>query len=57
MVIHGGQAGVLIVSARSGGGQRDTDGISLFVVPADAAGVTRRDYRTIDGQRAADITF
>jgi alkylation response protein AidB-like acyl-CoA dehydrogenase len=57
VVIHGAQADALIVSARSGGGQRDTAGISLFLVPADAAGVTRRDYRTSDGQRAADITF
>ncbi|HJW54171.1 MAG TPA: acyl-CoA dehydrogenase, partial [Burkholderiaceae bacterium] len=57
VVLHGAQADMLIVSARSGGAQRDTGGISLFAVPADAAGVTRRDYRTIDGQRAADITF
>lgn len=57
VVIHGAQADKIIVSARSGGDQRDTDGISLFIVPADAAGVTRRDYRTIDGMRAADITF
>jgi alkylation response protein AidB-like acyl-CoA dehydrogenase len=57
VVLHGAQAGMLIVSARSAGGQRDTDGISLFVVPADAAGLTRCDYRTIDCQRAADITF
>lgn len=57
VVLHGGQAGMLIVSARSSGEQRATEGISLFVVPADAQGVTRRDYRTIDGQRAADIGF
>lgn len=57
VVIHGGQADQLIVSARSSGAQRDTGGISLFLVPADAAGVNRRDYRTIDGQRAADIRF
>jgi alkylation response protein AidB-like acyl-CoA dehydrogenase len=57
VVIHGAQANQLIVSARSGGGQRDTAGISLLLVPADTEGVTRRDYRTIDGQRAADITF
>lgn len=57
VVLHGAQAGMLIVSARTSGAQRDTDGISLFVVPADAAGVTRRDYRTIDCQRAADISF
>jgi alkylation response protein AidB-like acyl-CoA dehydrogenase len=57
VVIHGGQAGMLIVSARSKGAQRDTDGISLFVIAADTPGVTVRDYRTIDCQRAADITF
>lgn len=57
VVVHGAQAGMLIVSARTAGTQRDTDGISLFVVPADAAGVSRRDYRTIDCQRAADIAF
>ena len=57
VVIHGGQADQLIVSARSTGGQRDTSGISLFVMPADTAGISRKDYRTIDGQRAADIRF
>jgi alkylation response protein AidB-like acyl-CoA dehydrogenase len=57
VVLHGAQAGQLIVSARSAGGQRDTDGISLFVVGADAPGVSRRDYRTIDCMRAADIRF
>jgi alkylation response protein AidB-like acyl-CoA dehydrogenase len=57
VVIHGAQAGALIVSARSGGDQRALAGISLFVVPVGTAGVTVRDYRTIDGQRAATIAF
>ncbi|MDR3482796.1 MAG: acyl-CoA dehydrogenase family protein [Burkholderiaceae bacterium] len=57
VVVHGAQADSLIVSARSSGAQRDTDGISLFIVPADTPGVTRHDYRTIDCQRAADIDF
>lgn len=57
IVLHGAQADKLIVSARSSGAQRDTDGISLFIVDANAAGVNRRDYRTIDGFRAADITL
>jgi alkylation response protein AidB-like acyl-CoA dehydrogenase len=55
VVLHGAQAGALIVSARSGGGQRDEDGITLFAVPADAPGVTIRDVRMLDGQRAADV--
>jgi alkylation response protein AidB-like acyl-CoA dehydrogenase len=57
VVIHGAQAGMLIVSARSSGTRRDTAGISLFVLPATTPGVVLRDYRTIDCQRAADITF
>jgi alkylation response protein AidB-like acyl-CoA dehydrogenase len=57
VVLHGAQADQLIVSARSSGAQRDTDGISLFIVDGDAAGLSRRDYRTIDGFRAADITL
>ena len=57
IVLHGAQAGMLIVSTRSSGTQRATDGISLFVLAADTAGVTVRDYRTIDSQHAADIRF
>jgi alkylation response protein AidB-like acyl-CoA dehydrogenase len=55
VVVHGAQAGRLIVSARASGGQRDIDGIKLFVVPVGTAGLSLRDYRTIDGQRAAEV--
>ncbi|MET0265053.1 MAG: acyl-CoA dehydrogenase [Duganella sp.] len=57
MVIHGAQADALIVSARSAGVQRDPHGISLFVVRTDTPGLTIRDYRTLDGQRAATVQF
>ena len=57
VVLHGAQAGSLVVSARSGGGQREEAGISLFVVPAGAPGVSITDYRTLDGMRAADVVF
>ena len=57
VVLHGAAAGYLIVSARSSGDARDQAGISLFAVAADSAGIVRRDYRTLDGQRAADIDF
>ncbi|ALD90122.1 acyl-CoA dehydrogenase [Cupriavidus gilardii CR3] len=57
VAIHGGQADKLVVSARTGGGNADQDGISLFLVDAKAPGVTIRDYRTIDNLHAADITF
>lgn len=57
VVQHGAQAGWLIVSARSHGERRNTQGLSLFVVSADSVGLSRLDYRTVDGMRAADITF
>jgi alkylation response protein AidB-like acyl-CoA dehydrogenase len=57
VVLHGAQAGVLLVSARSSGAQRSEDGISLFAVPADAPGVSITEYRMLDGQRAADVRF
>lgn len=47
----------LIVTARTGGGQRDATGISAFIVAKDAAGVTTRDYPTVDGGRASEVTF
>ncbi len=57
VVLHGGQADLFIVSARSSGAQRDTDGLSLYVVARQADGVQVTDYRTIDGQRAATVEF
>jgi hypothetical protein len=47
----------LIVTARTGGAQRERGGISTFVIEASAKGIGRRDYATIDGGRASDITF
>lgn len=57
VVVHGDTADQLIVTARISGGRRDRDGIGVFLVPANAQGVTRRGFGTSDGQRAADITF
>ncbi len=54
-VLHGAQAGQLIVSARSAGGTRDTQGISLFVVPADTPDLVISDMRSNDGMRIAKI--
>jgi alkylation response protein AidB-like acyl-CoA dehydrogenase len=47
----------LIVTARTAGGPRDAQGVSVFLVEKDAPGVTLRDYPTVDGGRAADIAF
>ncbi|WP_302057780.1 acyl-CoA dehydrogenase family protein [Paraburkholderia sp. CNPSo 3272] len=57
VVLHGGSADLLVVSARVAGGRRERDGIGLFVVRSDAAGVARRAYPTQDRLRAADIDF
>jgi len=57
VVLNGATADVLVVSARTEGEQRDEDGISLFVLAADSDGVKRRGYATVDGQKAAEITF
>jgi len=54
-VVHGAEAGVLIVSARSEGAQRDEAGITLFAVPANSPGLQVTGYRTLDGQRAANL--
>lgn len=55
VIIGGGAADELLVTARTSGRTGDTDGISVFRVDPKAAGVTVKDYGTIDGQRAADI--
>ncbi len=57
VVLHGGQAQHLLVSARSEGEPSSATGVSLFIVDAGSAGVQRRDYATIDGLRAAEIDF
>ncbi|HSG89432.1 MAG TPA: acyl-CoA dehydrogenase family protein [Pseudomonadales bacterium] len=55
VVLGGPSADFFVVSARTAGDQRDADGISLFIVDADAAGVSRRDYPTVDGLRACEL--
>jgi alkylation response protein AidB-like acyl-CoA dehydrogenase len=55
VVLGGGAAGKLIVSARTSGGPRDSSGISLFIVDSKAPGVAVRSYPTQDGARAAEI--
>lgn len=57
VVFNGASADQLIVAARSSGEQSDEAGITLVLVPADAAGVQRKAYRLMDGQVVANITF
>jgi alkylation response protein AidB-like acyl-CoA dehydrogenase len=62
-VLNGAKAAVigapwtdqLIVSARTSGGPRDRDGVSLFVVDRHSANLHLQSFRTVDGRRAAEI--
>jgi alkylation response protein AidB-like acyl-CoA dehydrogenase len=57
VVQHGEHASLFLVSARTSGADDAQHGITLFLVPRDAAGVNVRGYRKIDGGRAAEVTF
>mgnify|MGYP000191592271 CR=1 FL=1 len=57
VVLGGPSADFFVVSARTSGGPRDADGITLFLVDGDAAGLSRRDYPTVDGLRASEVTL
>ncbi len=50
-VLYGDAADAFVVSAKT------KDGIGVYVVPADAKGVTVVGFPTVDGQRAAEVTF
>jgi alkylation response protein AidB-like acyl-CoA dehydrogenase len=47
----------LVVTARTGGAQRDAGGVGVFLIERASPGVTTRDYPTVDGQRASEISF
>lgn len=57
MVLNGDQAGVLVVLVRTAGQPGDRDGLSLFLLPADRAGLGCTPHRLVDGQQAATLTF
>ena len=57
VVVGAPWASHLIVTARTGGGQREESGVSVFIVEKNAKGVTTRDYPTVDGQRASEVYF
>lgn len=57
VVLNGHAADKLLVTARTSGPRNAADGISVFVVDVESAGVERTGYPTVDGLRAADIRF
>ncbi|MFT4634487.1 MAG: alkylation response protein AidB-like acyl-CoA dehydrogenase [Arenicella sp.] len=57
VVLGGAHAQKIIVVARTSGAQTDEDGLSLFLVDADASGVAVNPYPLMDGQHVADMHF
>jgi alkylation response protein AidB-like acyl-CoA dehydrogenase len=56
-VLEGMAANLLIVSARTSGKPGEKDGVTLFLVPGDAKGVTRTALKLADSRGAAIVTF
>ena len=56
-VTHGHTADLIIVAARTAGSDDDANGITLFAVPKDAAGLTATAERLADASLAARLEF
>jgi len=56
-VVHGGSADVILVAARTGGSAGETDGLTVFAVAKDAAGLAAEVERLVDSSMAARLTF
>ena len=56
-VLEGMAAGVFVVSARTSGKPGDKDGITLFLVAADAKGLSRKALKLADSRGAAVVSF
>jgi alkylation response protein AidB-like acyl-CoA dehydrogenase len=57
VVVNAEAADMLVVSARESGEAAEASGISLFLVPADARGLTMQGYALLAGGRAAEVTL
>ena len=57
LVIDGMAADAFVVAARTAGKAGEAEGISLFLVPADAAGITRTKLSLVDSRGAAKVAF
>lgn len=57
VVLSGGTADTILVTARTSGAQRDEAGLSLFLVDGSADGLTKRPFPAIDGGAGAEMRF
>ena len=56
-VVHGASADLILVAARTGGEPGERDGITLFAVPREAAGLQVDNVLLADSSRAARLGF
>ncbi|MBU6268691.1 MAG: acyl-CoA dehydrogenase [Sphingomonadales bacterium] len=56
-VADGMGAGLFVTVARTSGAAGDSDGLTLFAVPADTPGLTRTAMDQIDARRPAELRF
>ena len=56
-VIQGPSSDMIVVAARTSGSDEDDDGITLFAVPKDAAGMSQAPVRLVDSSMASHLTF
>ena len=56
-VVHGASADMIVVAARTSGSDGDADGVTLFAVPKDAAGMSHDAVRLVDSSIATHTTF
>ena len=55
VVFNAPAADIVAVSARTAGGPRDCEGITVFALEAGTPGLRVRDYPTMDGMRAGEV--
>ncbi|WP_338447426.1 acyl-CoA dehydrogenase [Pelagerythrobacter marensis] len=56
-VVQGASADMIVVAARTSGTEDDADGVTLFAVPKDAAGLDHNAVRLVDSSMASHLTL
>ncbi|MXO73614.1 acyl-CoA dehydrogenase [Altererythrobacter aerius] len=56
-VVYGASADMIVVAARTSGADDDADGVTLFAVPKDAAGLGHNSVRLVDSSMASHLTL
>lgn len=56
-VVQGGSADMIVTAARTAGSAGETDGITLFAVPREAAGLDVENAALVDSSKAARLRF